>query len=291
MDPRFTVRDDYLLPLEDGQAVSRGWTQATAFRPVGVTWHWTATWDLGKCREVIGGPEPERKGEASAHYAIGRSFDEGVDRYVLLENRSWHAGKEQLLRWDGQALESPAFKGARTTVGIETVNIGYAREEAPAGPDWLPGATPDGQQQLLIQPWTEPQIEMMIAIGKEVVARWPHIRPGDHQGHQDLCPTYKQDVLCFPFARVLRGIYDDPGLPDRWTPYWTVAGRQKALRQLGFRLDDAELAESRWGTTSDQALRGCQQLAGLVVDGLWTCFVSRAIHGELMHRGIDPAAL
>ena len=90
------------IPLGRGHAVSRGWTKATGGRPMGVTWHWTATYDLAACDRLLGGAEPERRGQASAHYAVGRSFAEGVSRYVSLANRSWHAGVEQKLRWDGR---------------------------------------------------------------------------------------------------------------------------------------------------------------------------------------------
>ena len=48
--PAFAVRE-HLIPLREGQAVSRGWTAATDHRPVAVTWHWTATWDLARCTE------------------------------------------------------------------------------------------------------------------------------------------------------------------------------------------------------------------------------------------------
>src|SRR6266511_2520349 len=92
--------DGLLVPLEHGQAVSVGWPASIGGCPRGVTWHWTATWDLATCRRTLGGANATRKGQASAHYAVGRSRAEGVDRYVALENRSWHAGVQQTLRWD-----------------------------------------------------------------------------------------------------------------------------------------------------------------------------------------------
>ena len=39
---------------------------------------------LELCRRLLGGRNAERKGEASAHYGIGRSFEEVVDRYVTV---------------------------------------------------------------------------------------------------------------------------------------------------------------------------------------------------------------
>ncbi|MCP4654054.1 MAG: hypothetical protein GY856_01415, partial [bacterium] len=225
----FSFHDAFLIPLEDGHAVDLGWTTATGGQAVAVTWHWTATRDLATCSKLLGGANASRKGMASAHYGIGRTFAEGVDRYVALENRSWHAGKNQTLRWDGQALETQALKGARTAIGVETVNIGYARDapdRVDAQDDWIEVSSPAGKP-MLVEPWTEEQITMMIAVGKEIVTRWPEIGVRDHHGHHDLCPGYKLDVSGFPFARVLRGIYDEPSIPDVWDPLRTVRQRQR----------------------------------------------------------------
>ncbi len=273
------IREDTLLPTDPaaGHAVDVGWPAATGSRPHGVTWHWTATEDLAECRRLIGGPEPERKGQASAHYGVGRTWHEGIDRYVRLEDRSWHAGKQQRLRWDGRAYTGAADKGARTCIGIETVHIGYARRGYPSEEDWIRVATPNGKWILRVPPWPEEQIEMMIEVGKEIVAAFPHIRPEHHHGHSDLCPTYKQDVLGFPFARVLSGIYGRE-VPDVWTPYLTVKGRQRALVGVGvLRGEEDEVRRGVWGEASDAALRRFQREWGLVEDGLWTGFVGREL--------------
>lgn len=282
MSARFSY-NDALIPLEPGQAVSRGWPAELGGRPLGVTWHWTATRDLAHCRRLLGGARAERRGEASAHYAVGRSFAEGVDRYVVLENRSWHAGKRQTLRWDGDRLTDPDYKGARSTIGVETVSVGYATEQNPAGPGWIEAAAPEGWP-MRVQPWTEEQVEMMVAVGREIVARWPHLRPEDHHGHHDLCPGYKVDVSGFPFARVLREVYADPSIPDVWTPFWTVEGRQRALLALGYDLGPGGV-DGRWGPWSGAALRGFQGDHGEVRNGMWTTFVSRAVHAALAGRG------
>ncbi len=117
-------REDHLIPLKQGHAISAGWTSATENRPVGVTWHWTATRDLKLCTELLGGPQAQRRGEASAHFGVGRTGAEGIHRYVPMEHRSWHCGIGQVYRWDGRALGNDGrFKGARTTIGIETVRL------------------------------------------------------------------------------------------------------------------------------------------------------------------------
>jgi N-acetyl-anhydromuramyl-L-alanine amidase AmpD len=265
--------DSRLIPLEPGQAVDAGWPETSGGRPHGVTWHWTATRTRAECDRLLGGANAERRGVASAHYAIGRSFEEGISRYVTLENRSWHAGKNQLLRWDGAAYGGEADKGSRTTIGVETVNLGYAREGVPAAADWILADSADGRQQMKIEPWTAEQIEMMVLAGKEIVARWPEIGPRDHHGHHDLCPTWKVDPAGFPFAAVLRGIYGDPGLPDVWTPTWKVSGRRQWLRRLGF-ADHFVMDEDLWWQADDLALRRFQRDEGLPSNGFFTTFVA-----------------
>jgi N-acetyl-anhydromuramyl-L-alanine amidase AmpD len=283
----FAVRDDALIPVEDGQAVSVGWPESIGARPLGVTWHWTVTWDLALCRKMLGGRNPVRKGEASAHYAVGRSYAEGVDRYVALENRSWHAGRGQTLRWNGAPLGSPDYKASRSTIGVETVNIGYATSPAMDQEDWLDAASPLGRP-LRVQPWTAEQLEMMIAVGREIQARWPALRPEDHHGHLDLCPAAKLDPAGLPLAEVLRGIYPGREIVDHWTPTATVAKRQRGLAALGYDLGPFGV-DGQWGPRSLAALKAFQDQHGLVVNGAWTSFVSARLHEVLDARGLSLA--
>jgi N-acetyl-anhydromuramyl-L-alanine amidase AmpD len=280
-----------LIPLEPGQAVSKGWTSATNNRPMGVTWHWTVTTDLPSCRRTIGGANAQRKGVASAHYAVGRSFAEGVDQYVSLTDRSWHAGINQTVRWDGQPSDQQT-KGSRATIGVETVNIGYERPGVPAQPDWRPFGSVDGRRVMRVQPWTTEQITMMIAIGKTIVKRWKNIRVRDHHGHHDLCPGYKDDVAAFPFAEVLSGIYGRK-VPDVWTLLALPMQRQNALFHLGFDLGTTGPAKNGvdglWGSVSDRALRQFQEQNDLVPNAMWSTFVCWKIFDRLAEKKIKLA--
>ena len=284
-----SIRNNFLIPLEAGHAVSRGWTDATDRRPMGVTWHWTVTRDLATCRRVLGGANAARKGVASAHFGVGRSYAEGVDCYVSLNDRSWHAGINQTLRWDGQVSDQ-ASKGSRTTIGVETVNMGYARDGLPAAVDWIRAASVDSRRIFQVQPWTEEQIDMMIELGKHIVTRWDHIGVRDHHGHHDLCPGYKDDVAGFPFARVLRGIYG-LDVPDVWSPLSLPIQRQKALRLLGADLGASgpnnDGVDGLWGKISDRALIEFQAANGLVPNGKWGTFVCWKIHDRLKDSGTD----
>lgn len=293
----FAIVDDYMIPVERGQAVTAGWPDYADRRPQGVTWHWTATRDRETCDRLLGGRDGLRKGEASAHYCVGKTFAEGVSRYVSLENRSWHAGVNQTLRWDGEHSRTRGrwWSGSRTTVGVETVNIGYSRPGVADGDDWIPCASPEGKKIMDVEPWTEEQMTMMIAVGREIVCCWPHIQPRDHHGHHDICPGYKVDVCGFPFARLLRGIYDDPSIPDVWGGLWTVQARQRCLLALGYRIGRSgprgDGVDGDWGRLSDAALRRFQREHRLVENGMWTSFVNWRIHDVLAERGQTVDAL
>lgn len=279
----FNITDDHLIPLQPGQSVSRGWTQWTEGRPQGVTWHWTATNDLATCRRLLGGANALRRGVASAHYGIGRSFAEGVDRYVTLENRSWHAGVNQKLRWDGTRSNAHT-SGARGCIGVETVNIGYARDGHPAEIDWIAAADTNCRWVMKVQPWPAEQFEMMTAVGKEIIARWPHIPYRHHHGHHDLCPGYKQDVAGFDFASLLRAIYDDPTIPDVWSRLWLPVQRQRALISLGYDLGPSA-DDGDWGRLSQHGLLRFQKDTGADEAGYWTTFTCWDVYDALRARG------
>jgi N-acetyl-anhydromuramyl-L-alanine amidase AmpD len=282
-----TVDRNWMIPLEGGQSVSKGW--GGRGKPVGVTWHWAVATCNGVVDTTIGGKHAERKGVASAHCCIGRTNQDGVHWYVSLENRSWHAGLNQRVNAAGHPLVSADDKGSRATIGIETCTMGIiANPEAGS----ILTATPLGVP-CRVQAWTEEQIAMCITVGREIVARWPHIGPDDHHGHHDLCPldnagrAYKTDVVGFPFARVLRGIYPDREIYDHWTPTLTVAQRQKALSAAGY--TEVGAADGVWGKKSSAALQRFQQSQGMLVNGCWGTFVSRALAKVLRSRGIDLA--
>ena len=271
--------NDHLIPVERGQAVSQGWTRAFP-HPTGVTWHWTATWDLETCRRILGGPDALRKGKASAHFCVGRTSDEGIDRYVAMSNRSWHAGIGQTLTWDGRDAVTSKNKASRTTIGIETAHIGYARRGVKAKRNWTEWASYDGRHTYVIPPWPVEQIRLMILLGGFIQGAFPYLTPQDHHGHADICPGRKVDVLGFPWVPVLDGIYGEGTTVDVWTPYRTVEQRQQALIDLGHDLGRWG-ADGDWGRLSVGALEDFQQAQGLAEDGYWTVFTARAIHKAL----------
>lgn len=285
-DQPFAVTNEHGVPYGEGQPVGYRWRAHHDLQPRGVTWHWTAGWKLAHADAALGGPWKEgmkNRRKASSHYGIGRTFAEGVSRYVSLEDRSWHAGAGQKVRWDGAIYDGSQRddKGARTCLGVEVVNRGHDY----TGDDGVKVAGVGGHR-LNVQPWTEEQLVMCIHVGKEIVGRWNHLRPEDHHGHHDLCPGRKEDVGSFPFARVLRGIYNDESIRDVWSPLWSAAGRQRALIALGYDLGKWG-ADGSWGGQSRKALLTFQEDHGLVAHGYWSTFVCRAVDDALLEKGLD----
>ena len=278
-----SIRDN-LIPTTPGNAVDLGWPSATGSKPRGVTWHWTALATLAEADRYLGGSAPLPKRQASAHYCVGRTASEGVLRWVSLENRSWHAGAFQTLRWDGETMSRADYKASRTTVGVETVNLGYARAGVPASADWTTAATPEGESYQ-IQPWPAEQLSMCVEVGRLIQQRWPHLTYRDHHGHHDLCPQYKEDVSGFPFAPVLRGIYGDVTIPDVWSTLWTIKQRQSALIKLGYNLGYSG-ADGVWGPKSLGALKSFQSRYGISANGFWTSFVNWKMYEVAKARGL-----
>lgn len=283
----YTIDTSWMLPTNvGGHAVSTaGWIYTNG-SPTSVTWHWTATTTRASCDRTLGGKTPSRKGVASAHYCVGRTKQEGISQYVRLEHRSWHAGANQSVRWDGKSasINGQFLSGSRASIGVETVNIGFDRKEVPKQSDWIETYDTSGKTKMWIQPWTNEQIDMMIFVGKEIVKKYPNIKYLDHHGHHDICPGYKQDCsMAFPFAKVLSGIYDEE-IPDVWTIFRAIKPRQRALELLGYNLGTYG-ADGDWGTISDRALKKFQETKGLFPNGQWTTFVCWEIYFTLLNAG------
>jgi len=288
----YNISFTHMIPVEDGQAVSTGWP-FTGGKPNSVTWHWTATTTRRACDIVLGGKNAYRKpqwdsekkrwtGGASAHYCIGRSEKEGISQYISLENRSWHAGVNQTLRWDGRPVKANGqlLTATRTSIGIETVTVGYERDGFKSDETWLTTYSPGGRK-MVVQSWTEEQIDMMIFIGREIVKKYPNIGYLDHHGHMDICPGFKDDCsFAFPFARVLSGIYD-VNIPDVWTAFDSIINRQKALRKLGYSIT----VDGIWGRMSEAALRKFQTDRNATPNGVWTTFVCWEVYFALLDKG------
>ena len=279
----FEIDESSMIPVEPGQAVVDGWSATPFGKPVGVTMHWAVTPSLHTCTRIIGGANAARKGAASAHYGVGRTYEEGAARYVSLDAQSFHCQAGQLLRWDGRRMETKKFSGIRTTIGIETVHMGYAEPGEVAADRYIKAATVTGVP-MEVQLWTDEQIDMLVAVGKEIINRWSGITVRDWHGHSDLAPKRKIDVTGFPFARLLRRVYDDDLIPDVWTLFHSNEARQKALVALGYPLAPYG-ADGDWGSVSTRGLKAFQRDNGMVANGYWSTFTCWMVYDVLSVKG------
>jgi N-acetylmuramoyl-L-alanine amidase len=139
-------------------------------------------------------------GLVSSHYLV-RDEPPTVYRLVDENRRAWHAGPSF---WAGHSnLNS-------SSIGIEIVNPGYKD-------------TPEGR---VYAPFSQPQIDAVIQLSKEIVARHG-IRPERIIGHADIAPGRKQDPgPAFPWKQ-----FADAGLIP-WPDVAQVAAKTPGYAAL-----------------------------------------------------------
>ncbi|VXA99117.1 N-acetylmuramoyl-L-alanine amidase AmiD [Pseudomonas sp. 8AS] len=149
--------------------------------------HYTST-DLAHSLALL------TEGEVSSHYLIDAN-PPTIYRLVDEDRRAWHAGDSA---WQGRTWLNAS------TLGIELVNQGYA--EGPNGRAW--------------QPYSEAQIDALIALLKDLVQRH-QLPPDSIIGHSDIAPQRKVDPgPLFPWRRLA-----EAGL-IRWPDAAAVAREQ-----------------------------------------------------------------
>lgn len=155
--------------------------------------HYTAS-DLPRSLQLL------TQGQVSSHYLIAEQ-PATIYRLVDENRRAWHAGQSQ---WNGRTwLNSPS-------IGIELVNRGYT-------------TAADGQK--VWQPWSEQQIDALIALLKDIMQRH-NLTPASVVGHSDIAPQRKVDPgPAFPWQRLAqeRLIY--------WPEQHTVATYLKVFNE------------------------------------------------------------
>jgi N-acetylmuramoyl-L-alanine amidase len=169
-------------------------------RPAGVevdllVLHYTEL-PLAESLEVLS--DPQRPLKVSAHYVLAE--DGTIYRLVPEERTAWHAGRSF---WRGRE----ALNGS--SIGVEIVNLHGDRHDYPPK-----------------------QIEALVALGHDIIARHPAIVPRNVVGHSDIAPQRKIDPgLRFPWqALAAAGI----GLWPKAAARPVEGDIQQALQRFGY---------------------------------------------------------
>ncbi|MGO5000243.1 N-acetylmuramoyl-L-alanine amidase [Oceanisphaera sp. W20_SRM_FM3] len=143
--------------------------------------HYTAS-KLSRSLEVL------TQGQVSSHYLISEpeTAKQAATIYRLVDEnqRAWHAGDSQ---WQGRTWLNAS------SIGIEMVHVGYI--DTPKGRQW--------------QPWSEPQIDALIVLLKDIMQRHNlaanSLTADRIVGHSDIAPQRKLDPgPLFPWQRLAK---------------------------------------------------------------------------------------
>ncbi|AEE24963.1 N-acetylmuramyl-L-alanine amidase, negative regulator of AmpC, AmpD [Glaciecola sp. 4H-3-7+YE-5] len=177
------------------------------------------------------------EGGLSAHYLIPESNDPSypndsleILKLVDEDKRAWHAGNSV---WQGRSELNDS------SIGIEIVNVPECHFDSEAQT-----TSEHGENRLCVFPDYDPkQIELLIALSKDILARNPDISPTRVVGHADIAPARKNDPgPRFPWFELYQaGIgawYDN----DTFEQYWqrfnqyqpNIGLVQSALRAYGY---------------------------------------------------------
>ncbi|WP_105254835.1 penicillin binding protein PBP4B [Pseudoalteromonas sp. T1lg75] len=197
--------------------------------------HYTAI-DYEKSERVL-----VEKGGLSAHYLVPESLDPSygerelqVLQLVKEQDRAWHAGNSY---WQGRSDLNDH------SIGIEVVNVPSCSDRAPSMEPEI-STIEYGAEPFCVFPDYDPkQIELLIALSQDILARNPDIGPTQVVGHADIAPGRKLDPgPRFPWYQLYKaGIgawYQQQDVEYYWRHFSaappSVAVIQQALADYGY---------------------------------------------------------
>jgi N-acetylmuramoyl-L-alanine amidase len=230
-----------LVSVFIASCVSSQYTQLPSanysFRVKSLVMHYTAI-DYQKSVEAL-----VDKGNVSSHYLVPESNDPSYpyDELKILQlvdenERAWHAGVSY---WQGRTGLNDS------SIGIEIVNIPKCFEDAEAIEEaGMASRAEHGPNRLCVFPDFDPkQIELVIQLSKDILARNPDISPTTVVAHSDISPSRKNDPgPRFPWFELYEaGVgawYDDQTLVRYWQRFNrsmpNIGLIQKALNTYGY---------------------------------------------------------
>ncbi|MFT6268348.1 MAG: N-acetylmuramoyl-L-alanine amidase [Alphaproteobacteria bacterium] len=183
-------------------------------------------------------------GGVSSHYLIPELNDptypkRQIEVLQLVDEteRAWHAGRSY---WQGRTGLNDS------SIGIEIVNVPQCTERD------VPAGFIKPKAMCIYPEFEHKQIELLIALSKDILARNPDISPTSVMGHSDIAPSRKNDPgPRFPWQKLYEaGIgawYDN----DTVAKYWQLFSHQspstgllqKALHIYGYAIDQTGILD------------------------------------------------
>lgn len=165
-----------------------------------------------------------QEGFVSSHYLVPQSNDPSyphssleILQLVDESNRAWHAGTSY---WQGRSGLNDS------SIGIEIVNVPQCFENIAAIQSaGMASRAEHGANRLCIFPDFDPkQIELVVKLSQDILARNPDITPTAVVGHSDIAPSRKSDPgPRFPWFELYKaGVgawYDDDTLAQYWQQF------------------------------------------------------------------------